>query len=219
MLLSKSNLPRRLHYTHTQSPPSVIFWISTRTGNTLQKFTYPQSMATLTYGWHNFWTQPSMLLLFLCVYTVYVIITINHYLQHPHAGAWGFWGFYRTTPFEWMIFMMLLLFIGRAKWAPHWGVQSRFRVIYIGMSVCLWETIQKVRMSKNAWAKLRGPNMRMLKVCFGWLKPNLKQTELQKLKNRGKKGWIRPENKKTKNHEKQRLATFKRLKWGDDNEF
>ena len=25
--------------------------------------------------------------------------------------------------------------IGRAKRAPHWGVQSRFRVIYVGMSV------------------------------------------------------------------------------------
>ena len=56
---------------------------------------------------------------------------------------------------------------------------------------CLWETIQKVRMSKNAWAKLRGPNTCMLKVCFGRLKPNLKQTELQKSKNRGKKCWIR----------------------------
>ena len=109
--------------------------------------------------------------------------------------------------------------IGRAKRPPHWGVQSRFRVIYIGMSVCLWETIQKVRMSKNALAKLRGPNTCMLKVCFGRLKPNLKQTELQKSKNRGKKGWIRPENKKTKNHERQRLATLKRLKRGDDNEF
>ena len=83
------------------------------------------------------------------------------------------------------------------------------------MSVCLWETIHKVRMSKNAWAKLRGPNMR----CFGRLKPDLKQTELQKSKNRGKKGWIRPENKKTENHEKQRLATRKRLMRGDDNEF
>ena len=30
-----------------------------------------------------------------------------------------------------------LEFIGRAKRAPHWGVQSRFRVIYVvGMSVC-----------------------------------------------------------------------------------
>ena len=26
--------------------------------------------------------------------------------------------------------------IGRVKRAPHWGVQSRFRVIYICMSVC-----------------------------------------------------------------------------------
>ena len=74
-------------------------------------------------------------------------------------------------------------------------------------------------MSKNAWAKFRGPNTCMLKVCLGWLKPNLKQTELQKLKNRGKKGWIRPENKKTENHERQLLATLKRLKRGDNNEF
>ena len=27
--------------------------------------------------------------------------------------------------------------VGQAKRAPHWGVQSRFRVIYIYMSVCL----------------------------------------------------------------------------------
>ena len=92
-------------------------------------------------------------------------------------------------------------------------------MIYIGVSVCLWETIQNVCMSKNAWAKLRGPNSRMLKVCFGRLKLNLKQTELQKSKNRGKKGWIRPENKKTENHKIQRLATLKRMKRGDDNEF
>ena len=59
----------------------------------------------------------------------------------------------------------------------------------------------------------------MLKVCFGWLKPNLKQTDFQKSKNRGKKGWIRPENKKTENHEREHLATLKRLKRGDDNEF
>ena len=72
---------------------------------------------------------------------------------------------------------------------------------------------------KKMWVKLRGPNTRMLKVCFGQLKPNLKQAELQKSKNLGKKGWIRPENKKTENHERQRLATLKRLKRGDDNEF
>ena len=47
---------------------------------------------------------------------------------------------------------------GQAKRAPHWGVQSRFRVIYIGMSVCLRKTMQKVCMSKNVWAKFRGPN-------------------------------------------------------------
>ena len=48
---------------------------------------------------------------------------------------------------------------------------------------------------------------------------NLEQTELQRLKNRGKKRLrIRRENEKIENHEKQRLATLKRLKRGDDNE-
>ena len=54
---------------------------------------------------------------------------------------------------------------------------------------------------------------------FWVVKPNLKQTELQKSKNKGKKGWIRPENKKTENHKRQCLATLKILKRGDDNEF
>ena len=89
-------------------------------------------------------------------------------------------------------------------------------MIYIGMSVCLWETIQKVRMSNNALVKLRGPNTRMLKVCFGRLKPNLKQTELR---TEERKAGYDPENKKTENNKKQLLATLKRLKRGDDNEF
>ena len=44
---------------------------------------------------------------------------------------------------------------------------------------------------------------------------NLKQTELQRLKTQERKARIRRENK---NHKKQRLATLKRLKRGDDNE-
>ena len=48
---------------------------------------------------------------------------------------------------------MEMLFIGRAKRAPHWGVQSRFRVIYIYIYVCMssivyGKTIQKNRMLK-----------------------------------------------------------------------
>ena len=43
---------------------------------------------------------------------------------------------------------------------------------------------------------------------------NLKQTELQRLKNRGEKSLC--EQKKTENHKKQRLATLKRLNRGDD---
>ena len=45
---------------------------------------------------------------------------------------------------------------------------------------------------------------------------NLELTELQRRKNRGKKGLrIRPENEKIENHEKQRLSTLKRLKRGE----
>ena len=33
--------------------------------------------------------------------------------------------------------MGTIFLVGRAKRAPHWGVQSRFRVIYVYMSVCL----------------------------------------------------------------------------------
>ena len=49
--------------------------------------------------------------------------------------------------------------IGRAKRAPHWGVQSRFRVIYI---CCRF--VSYVKLTANA--ELRGPNTRMLKVFF-----------------------------------------------------
>ena len=44
---------------------------------------------------------------------------------------------------------------------------------------------------------------------------NLKQTELQRLKTEERRLRIRHENK---NHKKQRLATLKRMKRGDDNE-
>ena len=32
--------------------------------------------------------------------------------------------------------MGTICLVGRAKRAPHWGVQSRFRVIYLSMCVC-----------------------------------------------------------------------------------
>ena len=43
--------------------------------------------------------------------------------------------------------------IGRAKRAPHWGVQSRFRVIYMYVFYCLWENN-----TKQLYAKMRGRN-------------------------------------------------------------
>ena len=52
----------------------------------------------------------------------------------------------------------IFLVIGRVKRAPHWGVQSRFRVIYIYICVC--------RMSNHV--ESRESNTRMLKVSIGW---------------------------------------------------
>ena len=45
--------------------------------------------------------------------------------------------------------------------------------MYVGMSVCLWENHSQKDVCQNAWAELRGPNTRMLKVSFGQLKPTL----------------------------------------------
>ena len=38
----------------------------------------------------------------------------------------------------------IFLVIGRAKRAPHWGVQSRFRVIYIYMYICRYVSYVKL---------------------------------------------------------------------------
>ena len=42
--------------------------------------------------------------------------------------------------------------IGRAKRAPHWGVQSRFRVIYVGMSVVVQKSVGGITWAKRAHA-------------------------------------------------------------------
>ena len=56
--------------------------------------------------------------------------------------------------------------VGRAKRAPHWGVQSRFCVIYVCMSSIVYgKTIQKI-VCYNAWEDLSNPNIRMFKVQF-----------------------------------------------------
>ena len=53
-------------------------------------------------------------------------------------------------------FLSIRKVIGRAKRAPHWGVQSRFRVIYIYMlSVCLvcqitWNHVNQTRACSNS---------------------------------------------------------------------
>ena len=45
------------------------------------------------------------------------------------------------------------LVIGRAKRAPHWGVQSRFRVIYVGMSVVVQKSVGGITWAKRAHAQ------------------------------------------------------------------
>ena len=71
-------------------------------------------------------------------------ISIGSY--SPEVGAFG---------------TLIMSIIGRAKRAPHWGVQSRFRVIYIYLCVC--------RGPKCA-RRITWPNTRMLKVSLGRLK-------------------------------------------------
>ena len=58
--------------------------------------------------------------------------------------------------------------IGRAKRAPHWGVQSRFRVIY----VCIYVYMLSVRRSMSVVCQINCVGgitwpTRMLKVFFG----------------------------------------------------
>ena len=44
--------------------------------------------------------------------------------------------------------------IWQAKRAPHWGVQSRFRVIYVGMSVGMYVGLStKKYICQNLWAE------------------------------------------------------------------
>ena len=45
--------------------------------------------------------------------------------------------------------MGTIFLVGRANRAPHWGVQSRFRVIYVGMYVCRGPK----SVGGNTWAK------------------------------------------------------------------
>ena len=45
------------------------------------------------------------------------------------------------------------IIIGRAKRAPHWGVQSRFRVIYVGMSDVVQKSVGGITWAKRAHAQ------------------------------------------------------------------
>ena len=60
--------------------------------------------------------------------------------------------------------------LGERSEPPHWAVQSRFRVIYMYVGLSMGNPYKNY-VCQNAWPELRGPNTRMLKVSFGWLKP------------------------------------------------
>ena len=59
--------------------------------------------------------------------------------------------------------MGTIFLVGRAKRAPHWGVQSRFRVVC--RSVCMSVCMYVCRMSNHV--ESRESNTRMLKVSIG----------------------------------------------------
>ena len=86
--------------------------------------------------------------------------------------------------------------IGWVKRAPHWAVQSRFRVIYIYVSMYVGLSTgnpYKNYICPNAWAGLHAPNTRMLKVSFGWLKPPYYSFLLY---TRAALGWTKKKSKK-----------------------
>ena len=73
------------------------------------------------------------------------------------------------------------LLIGRAKRAPHWAVQSRFRVIYI---IYMYIRLRLSMEKQYKYAKMRPKNYKRKKE----------------------------RSSETEDHEKQQLATLKRLK-------
>ena len=141
----------------------------------------------------------------------------------------------------------MLKCVGRITWSKHAHAQSQFCEFW--NKVPLWNLNSTfIRQVKTdlwhpyysfllyarvvlAWMKKKPEKKRSLRMR------NLKQTELQRLKNRWKKCWgwdakknrarritqkLQEENKRsseTEDHDKQRLATLKRLKrMLDDNE-
>ena len=90
---------------------SRIRWCTCRVENIL-------TLGKLLSLWFCFLLHSILFLIYQTSYLTYKIIS-SYGLAHPVMGT-------------------ILLVIGRAKRAPHWSVQSRFRVIYIYMlSVCL----------------------------------------------------------------------------------
>ena len=99
---------------------------------------------------------------------------------------------------------------------PHTRVFNRDFAWYIYVSVCLsyvktdlWHPYYSFRLYARAalaWTKKK----------LSLINEKLRASDTEE--QRKEKLRIRRENEKIENHEKQHLATLKRLKWGDDNE-
>ena len=65
----------------------------------------------------------------------------------------------------------LLLFVGRAKRAPHWGVQSRLCVIYVCRFVCLGmpKCVGGITWPKNVHAQFWAVKNDLRHPCYSFL--------------------------------------------------
>ena len=104
-------------------------------------------------------------------------------------------------------YISLAYLVGQVKQAPHWGVQLRFRVIYVSRYVCrVQKCIDGITWPKHVhalsqiWAVKTGLRHQCYsfrlyaRAALAWTKRNvhlemgnLKQTELQRLKTEERK--------------------------------
>ena len=103
---------------------------------------------------------------------------------------------------------IFLVLIGRAKRAPHWGVQSRFRVIYICCRyvVCRMFVVCQINFVGGIKADRTSETEEQRKESLRIRR----EKDRARRRTKGKK-----RSPDTDDYEKQRLATLKRLKRGE----